>query len=119
MKRLLVSLVLSSAACTDGPGVSARWDTTEHWGDGNCNQDFTWYDTIAVSVDSPDKHLASGEYRCDAGGFSLDVPDGATALTVEVTLTEHQDATHVEQPVDYTVDGPVHGRIDLGKLVLH
>jgi hypothetical protein len=116
---LVFAGVTAVAACTDGPSVAGHWDTTENWGDGNCNQDFTWYMVVHVEVkDAAGASLALHDYRCHDDGFEIDVPGGSTALDVEVTPVWHQDATYAGAPILYAVPGPVRTRLDLGKLAL-
>ncbi len=106
------------AACTSGPSVTARWGTSSSWGDGNCNSDFTWYDEVYVGVTDGSGVIASETHACDDEGFDIALPDGDTNVSVDVTVIHHQDQTGSSPPLHFDLPGPVHGRVDLGKLDL-
>jgi hypothetical protein len=117
---VLVALVAlgALAACTEGPSVAAHWKSSGTWGDGNCDHDYLWSETVHVVVSDATTTFADEERTCDDGGFDVPLPAGTVSVDVAVNAIIQQDQTHVTQAVHYTIAGPISAHFDLGTITI-
>ncbi len=97
--------------------MTGHWQESSSWGDGNCNQDFSWYDEIDIAVSDASTVLATETRSCDDEGFSIALPEGDTNISVDITVVHHQDSIGYSK-LHYDVPGPVHSDVDLGQIAI-